>query len=139
MPKSSKHTYEVIVGNIGTIYTGTDKDQATRDFELYAYRSKHNIGRGAREPVTMTLDGDEIVKEYLPATKTENDINDWVKNNPAACRRIVERCVKFLYLNREGAPLEEDESFPSGADFIDEFVDAAEASGLLKTIYPNAN
>jgi len=59
------HNYQVIVGNVGTVYEGTNGFTATRDYNSYVGISKRGIGRAGNEPVTMIKD-DEIHKEYQP-------------------------------------------------------------------------
>ena len=55
--------YEIIVGNIGTVYRGTSRLEAFRIYHAYVELSKTDTGRGGDEPVTMMRDGD-IAKEY---------------------------------------------------------------------------
>jgi hypothetical protein len=57
--------YEVVVGNIGTVYSGTSKSDTAMTWMAYVDQSKSARGRAANEPVTMFCDG-EIVKEYYP-------------------------------------------------------------------------
>jgi hypothetical protein len=58
-----KAQYEVIVGNIGTVYSGTDKAEADRQFDTYVQASQAGCGRAGDEPVTMMKDGD-IYQEW---------------------------------------------------------------------------
>lgn len=59
-----KHTYEVIVGNIGTL-NYTNKGLAKLDYNIYVKESKSGKGNAANEPVTLMKDG-EIIQEYIP-------------------------------------------------------------------------
>ena len=55
--------WEVVVGNVGTVYSGPSEEEAR------AVYSEYEMGRGGRatgEPVTMMHDG-EIVEEYPSA------------------------------------------------------------------------
>jgi hypothetical protein len=61
-----KPTYEVVVGNIGTVYSGASKSDSARKWLTYVDQSKSGVGRAGNEPVTMLCDG-EIVKEHLPS------------------------------------------------------------------------
>lgn len=71
MPK----TYEVIVGNIGTVYEGPHGTTARAAFREYVHASKQARGRAGGEQVTMFEDG-EPVKEYVPADwETTHEIN----------------------------------------------------------------
>lgn len=55
--------YQVIVGNIGTVYSGTELKKALVAFKEYKSQSKDGYGRAAHEEVTL-MQGDEILKEY---------------------------------------------------------------------------
>lgn len=56
------HTYEVVVGNIGTVYSGNNLRDARFHARSYVDRSKSAIG-AAREPVTVLRDG-EVLDEF---------------------------------------------------------------------------
>ena len=56
--------YEVIVGNIGTVYRGKNAKEARKHFRYYTENSKAAFGRGACEDVTLFRDGD-IESEHL--------------------------------------------------------------------------
>lgn len=56
-------TYEVIVGNIGTVLNTHNGFDAYREYQTYCGISKRNEGRAAGEPVTLMKDG-EPVREY---------------------------------------------------------------------------
>lgn len=58
-----KHNYEVIVGNIGTVYQGNNGFEATKEYNQYVRLSKDNYGRAAGEDVTIIRDND-VYKEY---------------------------------------------------------------------------
>jgi hypothetical protein len=60
-------SYQVIVGNIGTVYSGAQRPEAYRQFRRYQETSG-DYGRALGETVTMMVDG-EIVKEYRPPVK----------------------------------------------------------------------
>ncbi len=55
--------YQVTVGNIGTIYSGTDETQADSMFQSYVENSKAKGGRASGESVTLLIDG-EVSREY---------------------------------------------------------------------------
>jgi hypothetical protein len=58
-----RHTYEVIVGNIGTVYRGGSRLFALRRFNEYRRQSTTGRGRAGGEPITMFTDG-EISAEH---------------------------------------------------------------------------
>lgn len=60
--------YEVIVGNIGTVYTGRDAKIARETMQEYIRQSKSGVGRAGNEPVTLLLNG-EIFDEYVVETE----------------------------------------------------------------------
>ena len=57
--------YEVIVGNIGSVYRGSDNAEALSVFEEYSSQSRQGYGRASGEPVTLMADG-EPKEEYDP-------------------------------------------------------------------------
>jgi hypothetical protein len=55
--------FEVIVGNIGTVYSGTSRREAKKRFAESVRSSKIGLGRAGNEDVTVIFDGD-IVDEF---------------------------------------------------------------------------
>jgi len=58
--------YEVIVGNIGKVYAGTNHATALEHFLEYVSQSESDYGRASGESVTL-LQNDEIVREHIGA------------------------------------------------------------------------
>lgn len=56
--------FQVIVGNIGTVYSGNNIMQASAKFSAYVKLSKSGNGRAAGEDVTM-MHNNEIRQEYV--------------------------------------------------------------------------
>lgn len=74
--QASKRTgYEVIVGNIGSVYSGDSKAEADHEFRAYATQSMDNRGRAGGEDVTLLVDG-EVVKEHLGPRSMEEQGRD---------------------------------------------------------------
>ena len=61
-PRPPEH-YQLVVGNIGTVYTGYDAVEAIKDYQHYVNLSKSEAGRAAGESVTLFCDG-EIMEEH---------------------------------------------------------------------------
>lgn len=59
--------YQVIVGNIGTVYDGNSPVIARQKFRAYRTDSMCGYGRASHEPVTLMEDG-QPVKEYAGKT-----------------------------------------------------------------------
>lgn len=57
--------YQVIVGNIGTVYDGADEAQAESKYTEYVKQSESGQGRAGGERVTIMADG-EPIKEHTP-------------------------------------------------------------------------
>ena len=57
--------FQVIVGNIGTVYEGNQLKQALIDYKEYIEQSKNNYGRVSQESVAIFKNG-EPWKEYSP-------------------------------------------------------------------------
>ncbi len=55
--------FQVIVGNIGTVYSGDDDDAARCQYEYYAEASAAGYGRAGGEDVVLMAD-DEIEREH---------------------------------------------------------------------------
>lgn len=55
---------EVIVGNIGTVFTGS-LTKALKEYYAWVKLSRAPYGRAAYEPITLMKDGD-IYKEHFP-------------------------------------------------------------------------
>lgn len=64
-------TQQIIVGNIGTVYTGTDPAKAAQDYKEYKEQSQGNVGRAAGENVTWMVDG-EIHSEFVGELATRD-------------------------------------------------------------------
>jgi hypothetical protein len=58
--------YEVIVGNVGTVYSGVDEQEAVDTYGEYRNISQGDFGRASGEEVTLTADGDPIF-QHVPA------------------------------------------------------------------------
>jgi hypothetical protein len=65
------YVYEVIVGNIGTVYSGASKAEAEKTYRTYVQQSKAGYGRASGEDVTLMVDG-EIAREHYGAQYEEN-------------------------------------------------------------------
>lgn len=66
-----KSEYEVIVGNIGTVYSGPNSKIARKTFSTYVKQSKTGYGRAGGEDVTLMKDR-EIIKEHYGDNMIEN-------------------------------------------------------------------
>jgi hypothetical protein len=58
-----KNQYQLIVGNVGTVYEGTNGFNAIKDYNQYVKLSKESTGRVSGESVTL-IRNDEIYREY---------------------------------------------------------------------------
>lgn len=55
--------FEIIVSNVGTVYSGTDATLARQIYHDYCVMSSHNVGRAGGEEVTLFHNG-EIDSEF---------------------------------------------------------------------------
>lgn len=53
-----KNNYEVTVGNIGNVYSGSCLEKALQTFREYKSQSKEGYGRAAGEEVVLWENGD---------------------------------------------------------------------------------
>lgn len=65
-------TYEVVVGNIGTVHTTNNPIDAKRVYGIYKKQSQGESGRAGGEDVTIFKDGDV----FLEFTGTLNQYSD---------------------------------------------------------------
>jgi hypothetical protein len=72
MARQPKQPFEVLVGNIGTIYSGNNYMTACCKFQAYVTLSRTNSGRAAGESVTI-LQGGEIRKEYFGTLEDQDN------------------------------------------------------------------
>lgn len=63
--------FEVLVGNIGCVYSGNDHDGALKDFHEYVSQSMSGYGRAGNESVVLIRDGEPINGHY-PGYDDEN-------------------------------------------------------------------
>ena len=82
-PTKTKNYYEVIVGNIGTVYSGPNGFTANHTYSSYVKSSKSSVGRASGEDVTLIKNGD-IQKEYFgkrenPGKEKKLPLGKWVK------------------------------------------------------------
>jgi len=62
--------YSVVVGNIGTVYSGWSIFLAKETYKEYVAQSKALHCRASNEPVTILLN-EEIIVEYIPEPNVE--------------------------------------------------------------------
>lgn len=55
--------YEVIVGNVGLVHSGTDKSKAYREYDAYVSISQRGKGCASNESVYLMQDG-ELIREH---------------------------------------------------------------------------
>lgn len=55
--------HSIIVGNIGTVYDGNNKQEAEETYDCYCNMSMSGYGRASGEPVVWFIDN-ELYMEY---------------------------------------------------------------------------
>lgn len=55
--------YQIIVGNIGTVYSGENEKESLKIFREYVSQSLHGFAYAGNEDVVILCDG-EILKEF---------------------------------------------------------------------------
>jgi hypothetical protein len=75
-------SYEVIVGNIGIVYSGNSKASAEANFNHYVRQSKSGSGRASGESVTLMCEG-EILREHIGTAENPRGVrkNIFLFNN----------------------------------------------------------
>lgn len=59
-------SWQVVVGNIGTVYDGNSQDEAIKTYNEYVAQSKERKGRAAGESVVLFRDDGSILFEHTP-------------------------------------------------------------------------
>lgn len=59
-----QETYEVVVGNIGTVWAGDDESDAREAFAEYVTQSRRMYGRAAGESVTLFAEGEPLAEHH---------------------------------------------------------------------------
>ncbi len=85
------HTYQVIVGNIGTVYDGDNGFDARRTFMSYVKDSGAKYGRASGEPVTLMRDGEPVEEHSVEepwltmgfGAWAERDTQEWLAERRA--------------------------------------------------------
>ena len=67
MPNTKQPIFEVIVGNIGTVYSGNNYMQAVSKYSAYVKLALSITGRASGESVVLMKHGD-ILREHEAAT-----------------------------------------------------------------------
>lgn len=64
--------YQVVVGNVGTIYDGDNPIMARTEYGIMKEASKTPFGRASGEPVTLFCDGEPLHGfEYVPEDRDD--------------------------------------------------------------------
>ena len=63
--------YQVVVGNLGTVYDGADAETAYECFGEYCGLSEGKYGRCSGETVTLMCEG-EIAEEFTPSNRDDD-------------------------------------------------------------------
>lgn len=69
----AKSRYDVIVGNIGMVYSGISRKDAESKFNTYVVQSKEKYGRASGETVTLMRDN-EVIAETEGSLQSEEGI-----------------------------------------------------------------
>jgi len=78
--------YEVIVGNIGSVYCGNRAKEAVTHFEEYKRQSIAGFGRAGGESIVILVDSQDIYKEFIGTMDREvEDIDEEDKCDLDGC------------------------------------------------------
>ncbi len=64
--------YEVIVGNVGYVYSGYSERMAWENYHHYVEQSKTNPGNRCHGESVVLMEGNEIRKEYLGTREADS-------------------------------------------------------------------
>ena len=66
-----RESHEVVVGNIGSVYSGRNRAKAAQHFQEYVSQSKSGVGRAGGESVTHLKSG-EIHREHVGSNESSD-------------------------------------------------------------------
>lgn len=103
--------FRVLVGNIGTVYTGDDENEARELFNNYCESSQSWNGMAGGESVTL-FDGEEILEDFFPERDMGELLEEWQKKNGniRGLRLLNKLCADMGYHPHRfahGSPFEE--------------------------------
>jgi hypothetical protein len=64
-----KANFQVVVGNIGTVYDGPELKKGLTTYKEYKDMSEAGYGRASDEDVTLFGPNDQIIHEHIPNIK----------------------------------------------------------------------
>lgn len=67
--------FQVVVGNLGTVYDGNDEKEACDTYDDYVSQSKNNYGRAGNEDVTLFEDGEPSDEHYGDCEERLDNLN----------------------------------------------------------------
>lgn len=97
--------FEVVVGDIGSVYRGADEAEAESLFKIYAALSAEGASRAGDQSVVLLRDGDversfvgaaDVVQAWRESgmsrtqARAEARFGDWSDLSPAYKRRLIE-------------------------------------------------
>ena len=85
---AAKHTYIVLVGNVGQTHVGKNLAEAKREFNMWVETSMDGAGRAGGEDVTL-FRGNEIVREFDHGAWKRSDKRHAAKVARLAAHRIA--------------------------------------------------
>jgi hypothetical protein len=96
-----KNEYSVIVGNIGMVYSGRNRDTAHQEFNGWREQAL-DTGRGQGEPVTLLCNGEPLAESVLYSYEYTDTFGGeanycWVKRGKVHARNVPE-AVKLAKL-----------------------------------------
>lgn len=114
------HRYQVVVGNIGTVYDGDSYREAVNVLEEYVSQSVNGYGRASDEDVTLFKDGD---------LKEEHAANDLMAIDVLLIKGSAERRARYTLAQWE-YDNDEEEPYEAALKAADRLVDYLKAAGL---------
>tara|TARA_R110002167_G_scaffold294935_1_gene499527 strand:+ start:2917 stop:3471 length:555 start_codon:yes stop_codon:yes gene_type:complete len=85
--------WEVIVGNIGTTYSGDDETEALRDYNQYVTQSTTGYGRASDEDVTLMRDGEPYKEHYGYSKDIACELSKRMAERGARARTEMVKCM----------------------------------------------
>lgn len=126
-----KNSYSVNVGNIGTVFDGSNQRKAIRAFREYVNQSKAGYGRASGENVTLFCNGEPLREFFHPyqEMRSELESGECAVISSNGFHETVTFCGKTLGEIGEG------KEFPEMRDALRAIRNAMESAQFWPNIY----
>ena len=109
--------YQVIVGNIGTVYDGDDEVEAKKEYYSWIEQTERG-GRASGEPVTLMIDGEPTEEHYMDPPQAVTRKRSFESSGEKIIQKVLEsKLVRDVVLNEHNALYSDDPAYKTEGKF----------------------